>query len=116
VDDDKNCREYFGTILKGAGFDVVEAQDGVEGLATYRGSNDGFTLVLSDWSMPHMDGAELMRRVLRNNDKQRVLMFSSDPSFVRNVLKNYPPLNLVKVLDKAIDSKEFLSEVATALE
>ena len=68
VDDSETVRNQVGRALKEAGFGVVQASDGVEGL---RESQEGdFALILLDVSMPRMGGMELLDR-LRQEPKTR---------------------------------------------
>lgn len=68
VDDSDTVRNQVGRALKEAGFGVVQASDGVEGL---REAQEGdFALILLDVSMPRMGGMELLDR-LRQEDKTR---------------------------------------------
>lgn len=68
VDDSETVRNQVGRALKEAGFGVVQASDGVEGL---RESQEGdFALILLDVSMPRMGGMELLER-LRQEPKTR---------------------------------------------
>ena len=55
VDDDDDVRDIFKSILALAGFDVVEASGGAEGLKLLR-SDKSIRLVLLDLTMPEMDG------------------------------------------------------------
>ena len=59
VDDSASMRQMVSFTLKGAGYEVVEAQDGAEalGLAKTRQVN----LVVTDVNMPKMDGIALIR-------------------------------------------------------
>jgi len=63
VDDSTSMRQMVSFTLKGAGYEVVEAADGVEALniAKTRSVN----LVITDVNMPNMDGITLIRE-LRN--------------------------------------------------
>jgi two-component system chemotaxis response regulator CheY len=68
VDDSETVRNQVGRALKEAGFGVVGASDGVEGL---REAQQGdFALILLDVSMPRMGGMELLDR-LRQEPKTR---------------------------------------------
>ena len=115
VDDDSDNLRYVTGVLVMAGYGVVQARDGVEGLRTFREDNVGFSLVLSDWSMPNMMGTEMLRRVRRNYPKQRVMMMSSDPARVRSDLRNNRMAD-VRVLDKGFDPHELERAVKTAIE
>jgi two-component system chemotaxis response regulator CheY len=59
VDDSSSMREVVMLTLKMAGFDVMQASDGVEGLALAQTKQ--FDLVLTDINMPNMNGIELIR-------------------------------------------------------
>jgi len=61
VDDSASMRQMVSFTLKGAGYDVVEAKDGVEALAIAKTSN--FNLVVTDVNMPNMDGISLIREL-----------------------------------------------------
>ncbi len=62
VDDFSTMRRIVRNLLKELGFtNVEEAVDGVAALAKLR--DGGFEFVVSDWSMPNMDGLTLLRTV-----------------------------------------------------
>ncbi len=58
VDDSASIRQMVNFTLKGAGYDVVEAVDGKEGLA--KAHADKFDMIITDLNMPHMDGIQLI--------------------------------------------------------
>lgn len=59
IDDDANLRQMYSLILTKAGYEVVTADDGVQGLAQAR--KGGFNLILLDLMMPNMDGLGFLR-------------------------------------------------------
>lgn len=61
VDDSDFVRSYHSHILTQAGFDVLTAVDGNDGLE--RIYTHGCDVVLTDINMGHMDGYEFIRRV-----------------------------------------------------
>lgn len=61
VDDSASMREMVSFTLKSAGFDVTEAEDGVDALSKANGSS--FNLVLADVNMPNMDGITLIKEL-----------------------------------------------------
>jgi two-component system, chemotaxis family, chemotaxis protein CheY len=61
VDDSSSLRQMVSVVLRGAGYAVVEATDGLEALEKVRGQD--FCLFLTDINMPKMDGIELTRRL-----------------------------------------------------
>lgn len=54
VDDSASIRQVVGIALRGAGFDVLEAIDGVDALKKCDGKK--IHLIISDVNMPNMDG------------------------------------------------------------
>jgi len=59
VDDSNSFRQIVGLALKGAGYDVVEAQDGKDALTKLDGRK--LHLIISDVNMPIMDGLQFAR-------------------------------------------------------
>jgi CheY-like chemotaxis protein len=58
VEDDADTRELYEEVLKEAGFEVVTAVDGADGLN--KAKNGGFAVILLDVMMPNMDGLSFM--------------------------------------------------------
>lgn len=61
VDDDEITREMLAMTLQAEGYDVVTAENGRQALDILE--RDHIRMVISDWTMPEMDGIELCRRV-----------------------------------------------------
>lgn len=59
VDDSASVRQVVGIALKGAGYEVVEGFDGMDGLSKLDGSK--FHLIISDVNMPRMDGITFVK-------------------------------------------------------
>jgi CheY-like chemotaxis protein len=59
VDDEDLVRLVLGRKLRLAGFDVVEARDGLEALSRL----DGVDVVLTDLNMPRCNGEQLCREL-----------------------------------------------------
>ena len=61
VDDSASMRQMVTFTLKGAGYDVVEASDGLEALQ--KAKTGKVDLVLTDVNMPNMDGITLIKEL-----------------------------------------------------
>ena len=61
VDDEEGCREVLARILTKAGYEVVEAADGIEALSLVEKSK--IDLVISDILMPLLNGYALVARL-----------------------------------------------------
>jgi len=64
VDDSSSMRTVAGIALRGAGYEVLEAGNGQEGLAKLDGER--INLIISDVNMPVMDGIEFLKEVKRH--------------------------------------------------
>ncbi len=61
VDDDGITRKLLGLYLRGKGYDVSFAENGLDALEKLGLEN--INLVLTDLNMPYMDGIELVRNM-----------------------------------------------------
>ncbi|MDH4275305.1 MAG: response regulator [Gammaproteobacteria bacterium] len=61
VDDSASLRQVVNIALSGAGYQIVEACDGQDGLN--KASADVFNLIVSDVNMPNMDGLTFVTAV-----------------------------------------------------
>jgi sigma-B regulation protein RsbU (phosphoserine phosphatase) len=66
ADDDATSRKLLTRILTRAGFDCAEAPDGIEALKLLRA--DPPSLLLLDYDMPGMDGAEVLKQLRRDGN------------------------------------------------
>ena len=73
VEDDREIREMVKEMLMLAGYEVVEAADGVAGAAAF---NPDFNLVVLDVEMPYKSGLELLKEI-RDKSDTPVLILSS---------------------------------------
>ena len=70
VEDEKDVRELLRLNLKMGGFDVLEAQNGAEGLAIAKAELP--SVVILDLMMPEMSGMEVCRALRRNPATSRI--------------------------------------------
>lgn len=61
VEDERALRKVMELVLQGEGYEVMTANNGREALAMLEQAPP--SLIISDYVMPEMDGAELVRRV-----------------------------------------------------
>ncbi|MCA1755532.1 MAG: response regulator [Spirochaeta sp.] len=61
VDDSSAIRESVSYVLDQAGYGVVQAGDGLEGLEKLK--EGGLDLIVTDVNMPNLDGIGLVRKV-----------------------------------------------------
>ncbi|MGZ4960709.1 MAG: response regulator [Methylomonas sp.] len=61
VDDSASIRQVVSITLKGAGYEVIEACDGKDGLSKLSGNK--VNLIISDVNMPNMDGITFVKEL-----------------------------------------------------
>ncbi|MCK4710997.1 MAG: response regulator [Gammaproteobacteria bacterium] len=61
VDDSASLRQIVAIALKGAGYEVLEASDGKDGLSKLNGVK--INLIISDVNMPGMDGLTMVTEI-----------------------------------------------------
>ena len=74
IDDDPDVRGFIVTSLAEAGYCVSEAADGQAGLARFAEQRPH--LVVLDYAMPGMSGAEVAERLLEERPGQPILFVS----------------------------------------
>lgn len=78
VEDQAEVRRFVAEVLRQAGCRVLEAEEGGAALRIAE-ENPGLRLLLTDVSMPGMDGEELAREITRRRPQVRVLLMSGFP-------------------------------------
>ena len=90
VDDSTSVRQQVSAVLSGAGFDVAEAVDGLEGLEAIARTPD-FVAVICDVNMPRMGGVEMVEKVRADpaNARLPILMLTTEgqPALIQRAKK-----------------------------
>lgn len=113
VDDSASIRQMVSFTLKSAGYDVVEAVDGIDGLDKAKAKS--VNLVLTDQNMPRMDGLTLIEtlRKLPQYASTPILMLTTESSDAMKtqgraagatgwLVKPFDPQKLIEVVRKVI--------------
>ncbi|AMS33832.1 MAG: response regulator [Betaproteobacteria bacterium] len=113
VDDSPSIRQMVAFTLKSAGYSVIEASDGADGLA--KAKEKTVNLVLTDQNMPLMDGITLVKnlRGMPSYATTPILILtteSSDDMKAKGraagatgwLVKPFDPVRLVEIVKKVI--------------
>jgi two-component system chemotaxis response regulator CheY len=73
VDDSRTVRQQVGHVLLQAGYEVVEARDGVEATEKIRDTGD-IAMILCDVNMPRMNGIEMLSYLKRDGQNADLLV------------------------------------------
>ena len=72
VDDEKLSRKTLSFYMQKLGYQVFQAENGVEALKIWQ--DESPSIVLTDWNMPEMDGAELCRKIRHQDGEYTYLI------------------------------------------
>ena len=113
VDDSPSMRKMVSFTLVGAGYQVVEAVDGID--AIEKSETQSFDLVLTDQNMPRLDGLGLTRKLREHAQYKSVpiLMLTTESSDMMKqagrtagatgwLVKPFDPARLIEVIKKVI--------------
>lgn len=111
VEDEQSVRELVGDYLRGAGYHVIEAEDGEHALKAAAAHKGPIHILVTDVVMPHMSGSELAAKLAAVRPEIKVLFISGytdDTVFRHGVLEGgvaylQKPFNLKSVSQKIRD-------------
>jgi DNA-binding response OmpR family regulator len=112
VDDSRAVRTIVGKQVKELGFDVIEAEDGVQGLEQL--ANTTVDLVLLDVTMPNMDGPAMLQEMRNRGDKTPVIMLTSESK--RTTVAGAMKLGISDYILKPFKPEELRQKVLSVLQ
>jgi two-component system chemotaxis response regulator CheY len=112
VDDEEAVRKPVSLQLRKAGYDVLEAADGLQAMALLV-AGTVVDLILLDIRMPNVNGTDLLEQFRRRFPTVPVLILTGfpDTEFARSVLKH----GAVNYLVKPISKEQLLEAVREAM-
>jgi signal transduction histidine kinase len=105
VEDDEDVLPALVSVLAKNGYNVLSASDGVEGLEVAKQHNGSIDAVLSDVSMPRMNGYDLAKALRALDPATRILLMSGNPDGRGEMVlgKPFRPQELVARLRRVLD-------------
>ena len=118
VDDNANERKLLEQILTDEGYEVESSSDGKKALeiinANYN-TKQYPDMIISDISMPNMDGIEMLGKMLGIDSNMPVVLYTAYPNYKDNLLawaaqgfvvKNSDPSKLLSKVKHVFEEKE----------
>jgi two-component system cell cycle sensor histidine kinase/response regulator CckA len=112
VEDDDAVRLLTRQLLEHFGYEVADAPSAARALEMYASADPPFRLLVTDVSMPEMDGIELVRRLRRVDPALRALLFTG---YSEELSRHPADLQGVPVLPKPFSAEALAAAVREAL-
>lgn len=111
-EDDEDVRRMVCKTLKGAGYQVLSAKNGRQGADVAAGHQVTIHLLLSDVTMPEMDGLELAESLLSQRPQLKALFMTGQSSVALKDVTRHP----LRILEKPFHPRLLLSRVRAILD
>lgn len=108
VDDTSYIREDIKEIFEEQGYEVYEAENGLEGVMKYKELNP--SVVTMDINMPKMHGLEAAKLIKEYDENAKIMMCSTMVAFP-NYRKMGEEIGVKAFLSKPFSDDEFLEEL-----
>lgn len=113
IEDYSDTRELLSALLHGNGYNVVEAEDGIEGIL-----KAGWLypdLILMDLSLPEMDGVEAATRIHAQAKLSRIPIFVVSAYLTEEVERDVRAAGCVEMFSKPFDPGVLLEKIGAIL-
>ena len=107
VDDERIMRDITASTLKKNGYQVLTAADGTEGFALFTQHRNEIAVVVTDMSMPYMDGTKMIRALLQIDPRAKIIAVSGlneDVNLPEPLKKRIPFLKKPFALEKLLET------------
>lgn len=120
IEDTPTLQMIYNANLTSAGYAVDVAMTGTEGLTQFRQNN--YSVVIMDMFLPDMDGVEVIRKLVQDNNQAKIIVITSNGSINRAVeamragafdflLKPFSDERLLATVSSALTSVETRAEI-----
>ena len=113
IDDDEGVRRLLRTVLEQEGHEVLEANDGVRGVALFGKHRPDLAIV--DLLMPEKDGIETIREIRRLDGEARLIAMTGALPLHESSLRVAERLGARRALKKPMQIREIVEAVEEVL-
>ena len=106
-------RKIIVNVLANAGYSVIEAVDGQEALDAFDGRE--VDLLITDYNMPNLDGAELIQKVRSSKDYSYIPILLLTTEVNEQKIQKALDENITAWIKKPFQTDDFLKTVNRAL-
>lgn len=114
IDDYAMNRKLFGVLLEKAGYEVLEAENGKQGVALAKEIIPG--LILMDIQMPGMDGITALKAIRKIEATSGIPVIAITSYAMKGDRERFLSEGFVDYIAKPIDREVFLTSIKNTLE
>jgi two-component system, chemotaxis family, chemotaxis protein CheY len=114
VDDFQTTRKVIINALAKSGYKTIEAGDGAEALSLFDGRS--VDLLITDFNMPKMDGAELIENMRKNNQYAFIPALVLSTEIKEDKKSKAENAKITAWIQKPFDFEKFLKIVQKAIQ
>jgi CheY-like chemotaxis protein len=115
IEDNAIVRNTMSRILEAAGYTVVIANDGLQGVASFRKENPD--LIISDIIMPEQEGIGTIRQILGEKPSAKIIAISGGGRIGNtDFLQIARKMGARDALAKPFDPDDLLARISTCLD
>jgi signal transduction histidine kinase len=114
VDDERDIREGIGNLLQHLGYTVYLCSNGEEALQLWSDNRSKISLVLTDFSMPEMNGKELLQRLLLRDIAAPIIVSTGHSTVVES--EALLALGAHSVVQKPFNISDLARKIRAALD
>ncbi len=112
IDDEQAFRTACRETLEYAGYGVLEASEGLEGVQLFREQRDAIAGTIMDWMMPGLSGDHWIKLIRETDPEARILLCTGQ--FLNEAVRERLKSDGIGLLKKPVDAEGLLSAVAKA--
>ncbi len=114
VDDEVQIRESSDKLFSMYGYQVTTCMDGAQALEEFKNSPDQFDLVITDMTMPYMNGAELSQKILAIRPDMPIIICSGQSDLINK--EKALAMGIYDYLNKPLIKHDLLTVIRKGLE
>lgn len=112
IEDEEPVRKEMAKLLSYVFKDIISAVDGLDGINKFKENKDNIDIILSDISMPKLNGVEMMKEIKKiNNTIPTVFLTAHDE---KDYLLESINMQITQYIIKPIDGNDLLDKIYTA--
>lgn len=123
IDDEPEVRQSLGLLLRRAGYEVIDAEDGEAAIQTIRSGDNPLMVdaIICDLLMPRMNGMEAVKYFRSQFPSIPVIVLTGHPETDRAgwfyelgvtdyLLKPFPPNALLQIVANAVENHDLFKD------